>query len=239
MKILVTGAGGFLGRNLIDRLSQDTGIEVLAYHHSDGEEHLRELCSQADFIFHLAAVCRPKDPADFHTVNVVMLQRMLQHLEHSKNHCPIVFSSSIQAAMDGRFGVTEYGRTKRDAERLLLDYSDRTGARTLIYRLPNLFGKWGTPEYNNVMHTFCHHIAHGLPIRIDNPATVMQIHYVEDLLDDWQQAITDTHCQGYIPVTPIYEASLGSIADTLRSFKAGLTPSTPLEHKLHATLLAY
>ncbi len=141
--------------------------------------------------------------------------------------------------MDGRFGVTEYGRTKRDAERLLLDYSDRTGARTLIYRLPNLFGKWGTPEYNNVMHTFCHHIAHGLPIRIDNPATMMQIHYVEDLLDDWQQAITDTHCQGYIPVTPIYEASLGSIADTLRSFKAGLTPSTPLEHKLHATFLAY
>jgi len=241
MRVLVTGAGGFVGRNVIDRLSKNESLDIMPYRHVFGEEKLRDLCGKADFIFHFASVCRPKDPSEFQKVNVDMLHRMVHYLEECGNHCPIMFSSSIHASENGLMGVMEYRRTKIEAEQILLDYSKRTGARVLIYRLPNLFGKWGTPEYNNVMHTFCHHINHELPIRIDNPETTLKIQYIEDLLDDLECCLVDNSYQDYCEVKPIYEVTLHKIVGLLKQYRDGYIPvfSDSLEYKLYKTYISY
>lgn len=240
MRVLITGASGFLGKNLIDRLSIMPEIEVMAYHHTDSIEALRESCSKADFVFHLAAVCRPKDSRQFKTVNVGFLQMLLDCLSETNNLCPVLLTSSKQAALEGRFAGSEYGQSKRMAEELLMSYGQRTGAKVMYYRLPHVFGKWGTPNYNNVVHTFCHNIANGLPIRVDNPGVELELLWIEDLIDDMIRIMQDGKQEGHLSLPITYCCTLGRLAEVLSEIhivKAGV--KNDFEKKLSLTLQSY
>lgn len=240
MKVLITGANGFLGKNLIDRLNWEKGIKVLPYHHTESRDLLAAYCREADFVFHLASVCRPKDPAEFKEGNVDYLKSVLSALEEAQNKCPVLLTSSIQAGLEGRYAYSIYGITKRQAEELLMAYGSRTGARVMYYRLPHLFGKWGTPNYNNVLHTFCFNVAHGLPIRVDDPSVELPVVWVEDLLDDMLLALRDSSYKGRLTSPFVEVSTVGQVAELLQQFAVhAVAPQTPFEHKLYNTFITY
>lgn len=226
MKVLVTGAHGFVGKNLCAQLNNiKTGkaknypvivSEVMEYDLDTAPALLDEFCRRADFVFNLAGVNRPKDTEDFMKGNFGFASILLDTLKRCHNNCPVMISSSIQAALDN-----PYGESKRLGEQLMFDYAKETGAEVLVYRFPNVFGKWCRPNYNSAVATFCNNIANGLPIQVNDPAVVMNLVYIDDVVDELIGALYGVaHHEGDYCIVPIvHTVTLGDIVDLLISFK--------------------
>ena len=270
MKVLVTGAKGFVGKNLVcalknvqegkDRTRGDLQIEqIWEYDLDTPASVLDEACAEADFVFHLAGVNRPKDKAEFMTGNAGFTETLLQKLRDCGNRCPVMLSSSTQASLLGRFAGSDYGASKLAAEKEFFAYAAQTGAEVLVYRFPNLFGKWCRPGYNSAVATFCHNVARDLPITVSDPAVELELVYIDDLVDELLLALRGKahRCEldGLTPVpkpdgayccVPVsHRATLGQIVDLLRSFRAQpdtlLMPPIPdgsFAKKLYATYLS-
>lgn len=259
MNILVTGAAGFVGKNLCatlanlrdgkDRTRPGLKIdEIFEFDADTPAEMLDAYCGKAGFVFNLAGVNRPRDNAEFMRGNADFAERLLDCLAAHKNTCPVMLSSSVQATLCGKYEGSEYGRSKKAGEDLFFRYAEATGARVLVYRLPNLFGKWCRPNYNSVIATFCHNIARDLPVRVDDPDTVLELAYIDDLVAELLDAIEGRECrEGHfcrVPVT--HTVTLGKIVSLLKSFRAQpdtLTlpeiPDGSFETKLYSTYLSY
>lgn len=272
MKILVTGAKGFVGRNLCqslknirdgkDRRDRFLPLLPLTVFECDSSSSARELeawTREADFVFNFAGVNRPQKPDDFKE-NYAFEGMLLDCLEKNGNNCPVMLSSSIQASLIDRYADSAYGKSKLAAERMLRDYSRRTGAEAYIYRFPNLYGKWCRPNYNSAVATFCNNIAKGLPIVVNDPDTVLQLLYIDDLVDAMLDLLLgDLHRCEYsgleiVPeengrfcyAGPVEEVALGEIVELLESFKAARkTLDVPFvgegsfSKKLYSTYLSY
>lgn len=228
MNILVTGANGFVGRNLVSQLENIASgkarnyaiageeLHVLCYDVDSDPAALEEYCRRANFVFNLAGVNRPEDPSEFMKGNFGFASLLLDTLKKCGNSCPVMISSSTQAALDN-----PYGESKRAGEELLFEYGRETGAKVLVYRFPNVFGKWCRPNYNSAVATFCHNIAHGLPIRVNDPSVVMHLVYIDDVVDELIGALSgDEHRAGaFCEVPVVHEITLGGIVDLLYSFR--------------------
>ena len=260
MNVLITGANGFVGRNLTQRLyalrdGRDRTRpalridEVLLYARETAPETLAAYCRSADFVVHLAGVNRPQDPEEFTTGNTDLTRTLLAQLRQSGNRCPVLLASSIQASLTGRYAGSPYGHSKRAAEALLRAYSEQTGAQGLIYRFPNLFGKWCRPNYNSVVATFCHNIARDMPITVSDPAAELELVYIDDLVDELLDAMEGHPHRadaGYYRVPVSHAVTLGEIVRLLRSFhdqpQTLLLPQIPdgsFAKKLYSTYLSY
>ena len=271
MRILVTGAKGFVGRNLCanlrnikegkDRRFPELTIEeVYEYDLDSTPEELDKWCAEADFVFNLAGVNRPQNQEEFMQGNFGFASTLLDTLKKHKNTCPVMLSSSQQASLTGRFGNSEYGRSKKAGEDLFLEYGKETGARMLIYRFPNLFGKWCRPNYNSAVATFCNAFANDLPYTVNDPSVELELLYIDDLVDemiaglkgeehhcefeglDVLPSVTGRYC--YVPTT--HKATLGEIVELLTSFVAQpqtlMIPEIPYNSfakKLYSTYLSY
>ena len=270
MKVLVTGAKGFVGKNLVcalnnlkngkDRTRPNIKIdEVYGYDIDSNISELDEYCKNADFVFNLAGVNRPKDPEEFKKGNFGFASTLLETLKKYGNKCPVMISSSIQATLIGRYDG-EYGRSKRDGENLLFDYANETGAKVLVYRFPNLFGKWCRPNYNSAVATFCNNVANDLPITINDRSTELELLYIDDLVYEMFDALEgkEHRCEFdgltavanengkfcFVPTT--HRVTLGEISDLLEKFKSQpislLMPEIPnnsFAKKLYSTYLSY
>ena len=253
MNILVTGAKGFLGRNLCAALTnvrdgkdRTRGVQIDEIYEFDidtPKEQLAGYCANADFVFHLAGVNRPENPDDFMTGNFGFTSELLSELEKCESRAPIMISSSIQAALDN-----PYGRSKKAGEDLIFAYGREHGVKTLVYRFPNLFGKWCRPNYNSAVATFCHNIAHGLPITVNDRNHMMTLCYVDDVVDELIRALCGgENRQGEYCAVPVeHKITLGEIADLLYSFRASReTKFVPdmteggFAKKLYSTYLTY
>ena len=200
MKILVTGAAGFVGRNLVENLKNFRDgknrtrptlriDEIYEVTRESTPEDLDRYCADCDFVFNLAGVNRPKDPAEFREGNFGFASKLLDTLKKQANRCPVMLSSSLQATLAGRFGKSEYGLSKKAGEELFFDYAMETGAQVLVYRFPNLVGKWVRPNYNSAVGTFCHNIAHDLPITVNDPSVELELLFIDDLLEEMYDAL--------------------------------------------------
>ncbi len=272
MKILITGAKGFIGRNLVYALKNimngyheaGRGLaieEVWEYDVDSNHEALEEMCRNADFIFHLAGVNRPKEQSEHMKVNYEFTKNLLDILEKQGNSCPIMFASSIQASLIGKYADSEYGRSKRNAEELFFCHASISGARVLVYRFPNLFGKWCRANYNSVVATFCYNLANDLPITINDRSTEIELVYIDDLVSELLNALElcEHRCEYFDGITPVphekgrycfvpisYRTTLGRVADIIQSFKENqkklMLPDIPngsLEKRLYSTYLSY
>ena len=271
MKILVTGAKGFVGKNLCEALKNIRDgkdrtrpalriEEVFEYDIDSSPEQLNDWCREADFVFNLAGVNRPKDQSEFMEGNFGFASVLLDTLKNSENLCPVMLSSSQQASLSGRFGNSEYGRSKKAGEDLFLDYQKETGVKVLVYRFPNLFGKWCRPNYNSAVATFCNNIANDLPIVVNDPAVELELLYIDDLVAEMLDALEgkEHRCEFngldvlpkndgrycYCPIT--HQVTLGRIVDLIRSFanqpKTLVIPEIPhgsFAKKLYSTYLSY
>ena len=208
MRILVTGAKGFVGKNLCAQLNNikdgkarcygDLTIEeVFEYDLDSTPEQLDQWCKECDFVFNLAGVNRPKDNDEFMKGNFGFASTLLDTLKAHGNNCPVMLSSSQQASLTGRFGNSEYGRSKKAGEDLFLEYGKETGAKVLVYRFPNLYGKWCRPNYNSAVATFCNNIANDLPITVNDPSVELELLYIDDLVDEMIHALKgeEHHCE--------------------------------------------
>ena len=270
MKILITGAAGFVGRNLAaamecvmagkDRTRRELAVDKLWLYDVDTDEAvLDEACREADFVFNLAGVNRPKDASEFLSGNFGFATKLLGLLEKYNNKCPVMLASSIQATLIGRYD-SDYGRSKKAGEDAFFEYSDRTGASVLVYRFPNLFGKWCRPNYNSAVATFCNNIANDLPITVNDPAVELELLYIDDLVDEMMlAAVGKAHrCEfdgiktvlsegGKYCAAPItHRVTLGEIVALLESFKDQpktlVMPEIPqgsFAKKLYSTYLSY
>ena len=271
MKILVTGAKGFVGRNLVSQLHNiaqgkakwypvGSDITVYEYDVDSTPEQLDAYCSDCDFVFNLAGVNRPQNPEEFMQGNFGFASTLLETLKKHGNKCPVMLSSSIQATLVGRYADGEYGRSKKAGEELFFDYAAQTGARVLVYRFPNLFGKWCRPNYNSAVATFCNNIANDLPIQVNDRSTQMELVYIDDLVDEMIGALAgkEHHCEfegietvlredgRYCAVPVSHHVTLGEIVDLLESFaRQPLTlvipeiPEGSFAKKLYSTYLSY
>ena len=232
MKILITGANGFVGKNLSAFLPRH---ELYRYDVETDPSLLDNYCRDAGFVFHLAGANRPADPKEYMEVNFGFTALLLETLKKHGNTCPIVLSSSTQAALNN-----PYGQSKLAGENLLKEYGKKTGAKVIIYRFPNLFGKWCRPNYNSAVATFCFNIARGLPVTINDPNTELTLAYIDDVLIEFQHAL-----EGAESEIITYKETLGRIVELLESFRDSRmtlsVPNTadPFVKKLHATYLSY
>ena len=271
MKILVTGAKGFVGKNLCAQLNNIkegkvkcygdlTVSTVYEYDLDSTVEDLDKFCTDCDFVFNLAGVNRPQTPEEFMQGNFGFASLLLDTLKKHNNTCPVMISSSIQATLAGRFGTSEYGKSKKAGEELMFEYERETGAKVLVYRFPNLFGKWCRPNYNSAVATFCNNIANDLPIQVNDRSVEMELLYIDDLVDEMIDALKgEAHrCEFdgvdtvpveegiyyYCPVT--HKITLGEIVDLIYSFaeqpKTLMIPEIPensFAKKLYSTYLSY
>ncbi|MBZ6527599.1 SDR family oxidoreductase [Aerococcaceae bacterium DSM 111021] len=216
MNILVTGANGFVGKNLVATLEQNDDYQILKVTRETATDELKELAKQADFIYHLAGVNRPEKEEEFHEGNVDFTQTLLDALIEAGNKAPILITSSTQAAND-----SSYGKSKKAGEDLVFQYGADNGVETYVYRLPNLFGKWSKPNYNTVIATFSHKIARDEEITVNDPNVKLTLVYVDDLVEEFVRALNDngTKDGNYYQVPVIYKETLGHIADLLKEFK--------------------
>ena len=259
MNILVTGARGFVGQNLVESLKNirdgkdrihdiDVG-EIYEFDIGSPKEALDEYCKNADFVFNLAGVNRPKDNSEFMTVNFGFASELLKTLKKYGNNAPVMLSSSIQASLEGRYAGSEYGRSKLAGEQLFKEYSEETDARVLIYRFPNLFGKWCRPNYNSVVATFCYNISHGLPITVNDKNTELELLYIDDLVEEMLRALQskeNRHGDGFCYAEPTHKVTLGKIAELLYEFSLSREKLTvpdmsegSFSKKLYSTYLSY
>lgn len=271
MNVLVTGAKGFVGKNLVAQLKNISEgkarwygeieiNEIYEYDIDSTTEQLDAWCKNCDFVFNLAGVNRPQDPEEFMKGNFGFATILLNTLKKHGNKCPVMISSSIQATLAGRFGTSEYGKSKKAGEDLMFQYAQETGAKVLVYRFPNLFGKWCRPNYNSAVATFCHNIANDLPIQVNDRSTELELLYIDDLVDEMISALKgrEHHCEFngvetilkddglYCAVPQTHKATLGEIVDLLQSFKSQpqtlLIPEIPdnsFAKKLYSTYLSY
>lgn len=271
MNILVTGAAGFVGKNLCCALKNirdgkdrthpalDIG-EIFEYTRQTDKATLSDWCRRADFVFNLAGVNRPKDTQEFMRGNFGFAEELLRELISAGNTCPVMLSSSAQASLAGRYAASEYGKSKLAGEELFFDYAEKTGARVSVYRFPNVFGKWCKPNYNSAVATFCNNIANDLPITVNDPATELELVYIDDVVSELLSALEgkEHRCDYsglipienpcgrwcYVPVT--HKVTLRRIVELLHSFdeqsKTRLMPEIPngsFEKKLYSTYLSY
>lgn len=244
MNILITGARGFMGKNLRSALTGRYGdahrLILLDMPHT--EEELLAAAAEADFVFHLAGVNRPTDPADFQKGNADFTRWLLTLLKERGKRPPVLLSSSIQAALEN-----PYGQSKLSAEQAVADYGRETGAAVYLYRLPNVFGKWSRPNYNSAVATFCHNVARGLPITVNDPSVTLRLVYIDDVVEEFLRAMEgQPHREGeWCTVQPVHEVNLGHMAELIQSFpglRDSLTApdqSDPLVKKLYATYLSF
>ena len=270
MKILVTGAKGFVGKNLCAQLNniregkaRNYGVtvsKVFEYDIDSTPKQLETWCAEADFVFNLAGVNRPQDTAEFMAGNFGFASTLLETLKRCGNTCPVMLASSQQASLCGRFGNSDYGRSKKAGEELFLKYGEETGAKVLVYRFPNLFGKWCRPNYNSAVATFCNAIANDLPYTVNDPSVELELLYIDDLVDEMIACLRgeehrcefdglevlhkDSGRYCYVPVT--HKATLGEIVELLQRFEAQrstlLIPEIPdgsFAKKLYSTFLSY
>ena len=278
MKILVTGAKGFVGQNLVAQLKNIQerkakcygDLTVSAIYEYDIDSTLEELdayCKDCNFVFNLAGVNRPKNQEEFMQGNFGFASTLLDNLKKYRNICPVMISSSIQATLAGRFGTSEYGKSKKAGEELMFQYGKETGSKVLVYRFPNLFGKWCRPNYNSAVATFCNNIAHDLPIQVNDANVELELLYIDDLVDEMMAALkgeehrctydglnvlpchseqseesVNTYC--YCPIT--HKVTLGEIVELLNQFKnqpaTQMIPEIPYNSfakKLYSTYLSY
>ncbi len=271
MNILVTGAKGFVGRNLVAALESirdgkdrtHAGLvvnEIYSYDIDSKLSELDEYCAHADFVFNLAGVNRPKDNSEFMAGNCDFAGALLETLKRHKNKCPVMLSSSIQATLAGRFGNSEYGRSKKAGEELFFEYGKENGVRVLVYRFPNLFGKWCRPNYNSAVATFCNNIANDLPIQVNDPNVDMELLYIDDLVAEMIAALQggEHHAEfdgvetilkddgRYCAVPTVHKIKLGEIVDLLNAFHDQPNtlvmpeiPNNSFAKKLYSTYLSY
>lgn len=270
MKILITGAKGFVGKNLVANLynikdgkdrTRNLQIDEIFEYDIDSDPSLLDgYCKEADFVFNLAGVNRPKDQSEFMEGNFGFASTLLNTLKKYKNNCPVMLSSSIQATLIGRYGESDYGKSKLAGEELFFNYSKETGAKVLIYRFPNLFGKWCRPNYNSAVATFCNNIANELPIQVNDRNTKLELLYIDDLVDELLDALEgkEHRCEydgleaveklngkySFVPTT--HHVTLGEIVDLLELFnnqsKTLIIPEIPknsFAKKLYSTYLSY
>lgn len=270
MNVLVTGAAGFVGRNLVENLknlrdNKDRTRprikidEIYEYDLGNTPQELERFCAGADFVFNLAGVNRPTDPAQFREGNFGFASTLLEALERNGNTCPVMLASSIQATLVGRYDG-EYGRSKRAGEELFFDYADRTGARVLVYRFPNLAGKWIRPNYNSAVGTFCHNMANDLPITVNDPSSEIELLFIDDLVEEMFDALEgrEHRCEfdgvravpavnGRFCTAPVtHWVTLGYIVECLEKFRdqpgtlmmPSIAPGS-FEKKLYSMYLSY
>lgn len=271
MNVLVTGAKGFVGRNLCENLKNirdgknrtRPGIEIgeiFEYDVDTDPALLDGFCEKADFVFNLAGVNRPQNPEDFRKGNFGFASTLLETLKRHQNVCPVMLASSVQATLAGRFGRSEYGLSKKAGEELFFEYERETGAKVLVYRFPNLAGKWIRPNYNSAVATFCHNIARGLPVTVTDPSVELELLFIDDLVEEMYDALEgrEHRCEfdgvnavfcenGRYCASPVtHKATLGYIVECLERFKAVpdtlMMPEMPdgsFEKKLHSMFLSY
>ena len=271
MNILITGSGGFVGKNLTEALKNIRGGkdrthpaleigEIFECTRATSGAELEAYCKSADFVFNLAGVNRPQNTSEFYEGNRDFGEKLLSALRKAGNRCPVMLSSSIQASLAGRYTGSDYGKSKLAGEELFFEYAEETGARALVYRFPNLFGKWCRPNYNSAVATFCNNIANDLPIQVNDPSAELELLYIDDLVSEMLLALegresrcnydvltpvpTDGGKYCYVPVT--HKVTLGRIVELLESFAAQpktlLMPEIPngsFEKKLYSTYLSY
>ena len=242
MKILVTGSNGFVGKNLIVTLKQ-RGYDVLTFDKDNSASDLMSLTQDVEFVVHLAGVNRPQNVEDFYHGNADLTQILVDALQSHNNRAPILVSSSIQASMDN-----DYGKSKLAGEQIVLDHATQMGSRAYIYRFPNLFGKWSIPNYNTVIATWCYNIARDLPIVMNDPSVMLDLIYIDDVVQEIMNAIEgkiEIQDSGYYEITEIYKVSLQTIHDLLQSFKTSrhtlMLPNLDnlFEKKLYSTYLSF
>ena len=270
MNILVTGAAGFVGRNLVENLktirdgknrTRNLTIgEIYEYDIDTDPALLAKYCAKADFVFNLAGVNRPQNQEEFMQGNFGFASTLLDTLRASHNTCPVMLSSSIQATLIGRYGQSDYGKSKLAGEELFFSYGKETGTKVLVYRFPNLFGKWCRPNYNSVVATFCNNIANDLPIQVNDPAVELELLYIDDLVEEMLDALEgkEHHCEfegvntvltengRYCAAPTTHKVTLGEIVDLLHSFKQQPKtlqlpeiPHNSFAKKLYSTYLSY
>ena len=256
--ILITGAGGFVGKNLVAELTARGYTSLLCFEKNDTPETLADYCRRAAFVVHLAGINRPKDPSEFYSGNAGLTDTMLSLLETSGNSCPVLVTSSIQAALDN-----DYGKSKKQAEDAIFEHGKRTGAPVYVFRMEGVFGKWCRPNYNSVVATFCHNIARGLPIQVRDPGYELPLVYIDDvvacILDAMERGEALRDEEGICRIHPVHRTTLGALADTIQGFararggaaaKALGTDGLPtlavpeltagsFEKKLYSTYLSY
>ncbi|MCL2627434.1 MAG: NAD-dependent epimerase/dehydratase family protein [Oscillospiraceae bacterium] len=237
MNILVTGAKGFLGKNLIARINaMETGT-VLPFDIDDTLDKLKEYILKADFIFHLAGINRPKEQFEYYEGNAELTETIVKIIEEKSNKIPIAFSSTMQVG-----NGSDYAKSKEMAEKTLIEYAARTDAKVFIYRFPGIFGKWSKPDYNTVVATYCHNIAHGLPIDIRDPDYTLTLCYVDDVVDVLLQTMNQ---QETLEIEPLYQITLGELASQINTFasedfKLGISDFSDIfTKKLYATYLSF
>lgn len=242
MKILVTGSNGFIGKNLIAELKNNQEIEVMAYHRGINDETLSDYCQKADFVFHLAGVNRPETEDEFVEGNVDLTEKILSHLKQHNNACPVMLSSSSQAALNN-----PYGESKQAGEKLVFNYGTEMSTPVFVYRFPNVFGKFSRPNYNSVIATFCHKIARNEAIQINDPNAQLSLVYIDDVIKELVNALNGkaNKVGDFCEVQVVHHKNLEDIANLIHSFKASRQNKSvpnmddPFTKKLYSTYLSF